>query len=292
MSSELKVNVSWIKTHRICPRKSHYENVLHRVPEGDKPSALDAGTLFHKAMDALYHPSEMGESYTISNIDEEFGRMLSEGEVGIEGYDEWTETLRPMVQAWTPPSDWTFISTEQQFELTLPNGINCQGTIDAAVEWNGKLWHLQYKTTHSSTKPEVYAELQRTDWHECVYHRMLEKSFPDHIVGGTILVLVKKLSAKRLADSPLAGLTIHYLDRSDEVVANALVDMAVETNSIIQEIKGVRHIMHDPQQCGGPYKNKLCPYREVCFGTEDINGSKFKTVESRYAPDSSEAGDA
>jgi hypothetical protein len=293
MSSELKVNTSWLKRHRQCPAQAHYEYVLKRIPDEDKAVALDAGSLFHKAMDLLHGPpNELGETWNMAQVDEEITRMLGAGEIGLGGYDEWCESLRLVAKEWTPPSDWEFLATEKEYEVTLPNGIVCRGILDSVIRWNGKIWHGQYKTTHASTKEAVYAEIQRTDWHECVYHRMLQNAYPSDIIGGTILILVKKLSAKRVSAAPLAGLTLWYLDRSDEVVANALVDMAMETNTIIQEMKSVRRVTRDPQQCGGPYKNRLCPYREVCVGTEDINGKHFRTAEDRYEASASPGEDA
>jgi hypothetical protein len=264
------INISLLKQWLECPTKAYYQSIINRVLP-TKPKALDLGTMWHQAMWARSN-----------NMDVK--KVLGTLDIPAETWTEWDNTLAralPLVE---------FMDGEEELAaekgLSIPNfikGLPLVGTLDNIVKWNGKIWHRQYKTLGGTTPVAVFAELQRTDWHECGYHKMLQLEYPEETIGGTILYSVRKLSPKQFKENP-AGCIVEPLimTRSQEIVEGALDDMYEVAENILNNIGDAKMPLRYPSSCGGPFRNLMCSYREVCYGNKKISSNDFISVEPRY----------
>lgn len=268
-------NVSMLKTFVKCPQMGHYEHILRRVSKR-RSDALTQGTMWHKAMECKSQ-----------NLDYE-PYVLALYPYDREVWDQCLGKIAPLV---TFPKEEKVLEVEK--ELHLPdfcNGLPLVGRLDAIVEFQGRIWHRQYKTI-AATKPlHVFVETQRVDWHECAYQRMLELAYPGREIGGTILYVTKKINKKTLESNPESAIVPpFYLTRSDEIVANALIDMEKVAATIVS-MEDV-WILQNPLSCAGPFGNSLCPFFNVCFENGDVmDDDLFESREERYEVQSGESG--
>ena len=264
------INVSLLKQWIECPTKAYYQSILRRVPP-TKPKALDLGTMWHQAMWARSNNLDVKE-------------VLDALDIPAETWTEWDNTLAralPLVEFMEGEEE---LAAEKQ--LSIPRfikGLPLVGTLDNIVKWNGKIWHRQYKTLGGTTPVAIFAELQRTDWHECGYHKMLQLEYPEETIGGTILYIVRKLSPTRFRDNP-AGCIVPPLimARSQDIVDEALDDMYDVAMNLFKSLHEIPMPLRYPHSCGGPFRNSMCSYREVCYGNKKISSTDFITAEPRY----------
>lgn len=259
----MKISVSDLKLHVTCPTKFHYVYNLKRGVDREEP-AQEIGSFAHEILDlklnrALWRP----------RLDE------------IETTAKDWPALKLMLQVWEPHPDWKIHAVEKEYSLGLPSGDTLVGRPDAVVEYLGGFWHLQHKTIASSKPPATFTEIQRTDWHECVYQRMLEEA-GYRPFKGTILNMLRKLSVKTLLDNPHAGIVTTYAPRSENEVNQALFDITMRLGRIHTENK-IEVREKTRQSCGGHFGNSLCPYKGVCDGWLEINSNAFVDIKDRYA---------
>jgi hypothetical protein len=244
-----------------------------RVPP-TKSTALDVGTIWHQAMFAKEEHLNINE-------------VLSKIEASPEAWEEWRNTLEkalPFVKFMDGE-----VGLGSEVELEIPDFVGkipLKGRLDRIVKWNGKIYHRQYKTLAASKPISVFMELQRTDWHECGYHAMLETKYPLEEIGGTILYIARKMS-KTFFNKESPELALVYpppiMTRRSNVIDEAFNTMQRVGKNIINAVEhGLGEIDKHPHACGGPNQNSMCPYRNVCFGNLSIGSDAFITVENRY----------
>jgi hypothetical protein len=151
---------SIIETMARCPRRGFYSYWLNRAVT-KKSHPLSWGSAVHKFMEVLE------------------GRYLTDGQDLTQASTYRSEAIKAGATYWSedPPlghkRDWmtmerlikTFdacfefwlreknmgqrqvLHTEQAFTITLPNGREFGGRIDQLLEWNGRLWIRDFKTT-------------------------------------------------------------------------------------------------------------------------------------------------
>lgn len=273
------VSVSWIKDHEICPTFAYNRNVKLRGPAANAV-ALSVGSIWHEAMAARLR----GETFAAS-LDTMSPRVA----------DEWA-VLAPVANAWDVPADWQVELVEH--EMRLPAGPHTfVGRLDALVKWNESWWHVQHKTLAQGVPIEVFAEQQRTDWHECLYQRMAEHA-DYRPFAGTILNICRKLSKSVRRDGnmverhPLEFLVEPmYLRRSDQIVDAAILDMMQIAGDIEDEIGSRRRISKNRSACAGAFRNSLCVYKGCCDGGITLDDEQFVDLEVRYADVEKDAND-
>lgn len=265
------ISVSQIKRYMECPAKAHYEYTLHRGGLR-KSEALELGSLVHIFFDAVLS----GKVWEVE-IEEALAALEPIQSVELS---EAFDILRPALELWKPQDDWRVVSVEQ--ELQIPCGSHTLvGRLDGIVEWNGGYWHLQHKTLGATVPVGVYCEQQRTDWHESVYHRMAESAGYRPFLG-TILNIVRKLSAKAVVANPASSIVPpQYLPRTTEDVDGALSDLEQTINDIADP---TRRIVKNRCACAGPYRNSLCEFKPVCDGDDTLDSPNYRDLEIRYAP--------
>lgn len=256
------ISVSDLKLHVTCPMKFNYAYRLKRGIDYLE-DAQDLGTVAH---DVLRLKLQKNDDWKVRVEDACKAK-------------EWP-SVKEILKVWEPDPRWEIIHVEK--ELRLPIGQHTLvGRPDAVVRWLDGYWHLQHKTMASSRPPALFAEVQRTDWHEAVYQRMLEaEGFTPF--KGTILNMIRKLALKNVIDDPMKAVEIAYLPRSKEEVDKAMWDIGRRIERIDFESLYPHNIEMTRQSCGGMFGNRLCAYKGVCDGWLDINSPSFVNIEPRY----------
>ena len=246
----MRINISALNRYLECPRKWWYEYVLGRG-RASRSQALMDGILWHQVVS---------------------------GEVELpEDAPPW---MKPAFEAWLEwkekHSDIAILDTEVTLEAPLgPHTLF--GRLDALVEWEGKLWHLQHKTMAKSRPLDVLIRTQKRSFHEHAYKHLviahttpgLEK-YPDWVpewgrlpYGGTILVVCKKITT---------ALPIHveYLTINGGH-EEAMLELQSIINSMACVIVPTEHPIQNRNSCAGPYLNSLCWAIDACDGIRSID---------------------
>lgn len=262
----------WVK----CPQRCVNQHILRRVSP-KRSDALTQGTIWHAAMEAKARGEDIDtrlEALNLSFYDREI-------------WNKQMGRIAPLVEF---PEEEELIGTEVQMQNNdIYWSIPLIGRLDAIVKFQGKYWHRQYKTLSATVPVDVFSELCRVDWHESAYETMLKEKYGEKNVGGTILYIARKINQKQIDANPKSALApAFYLQRQSHEVERAMYDM----QGIAREIMTTMHYpIRHTQECGGPYRNSLCPYFSVCHGVDVItNDSLFNLEEDRYAVQDGKSG--
>ena len=263
---------SLISSHGRCPRMSFYKSWLGRAPTW-KNYALKWGGAYHLFREALE------------------GMYMARGEV-VHPYD-YAEAISLALESWGDPPpvghkrDWMtnerFIKTlelsytrwemekrsgkrrvlmsEQPFTLELPSGKVFGGIIDQVVEWRGKLWIRDFKTTSRMG----YSYAQGFD--------------PSHQMSGYVH------AAQRLSGRPVEGVIIEtvYNNKSkgpeiyEHLSTRSEGNLEMWQASIESEI---RNINRHEEEGFFPMRTEACNDYGGCFFREACQKEYWTSTES------------
>jgi len=149
---------SVMSTHQGCPRKMFYQYRLNRASAG-KNFPIQFGISYHKFRDVL-------ETHWLKMQDMEAAQLYYDDAVlaASEGWEDppvghkheyltlsrLRTTMADSFLKWREEkinARLVVIHTERPFDLELPSGRRFGGRIDQLLEWNGKLWLRDFKTT-------------------------------------------------------------------------------------------------------------------------------------------------
>ena len=246
----MRINISALNKYLECPRKWWYEYVLGRG-RTSRSQALADGILWHQ---------------------------IVSGEVDLPG--DAPPWMKPAYEAW---EDWQETHSDvlilcREMTLEAPLGPHTLfGRLDALVEWEGKLWHLQHKTMAKSRPLDVLIRTQKRSFHEHAYAHLVKHNkpvraservngvYPAIPYGGTILVVCKKITT---------ALPIHV----EYLTINGGHDEAMrEMLTIIDRMtwdraEGQKFLpFQNRNSCAGPYLNSLCWAIDACDGLRSID---------------------
>jgi len=137
------------KLMKECLRKYFYRIVLGRVqPENITPPWFPWGTALHKFYE---HLETKGLAFAIIEANK-FKPSLSEEfkKFGFLDKTRFIKTVNAIVQAnqaEKAQGALKVIATEQPFNVELPDGSFIGGRFDQVIEWRGKIWIRDFKTT-------------------------------------------------------------------------------------------------------------------------------------------------
>lgn len=252
------------------------ENVLLRVPLG-RSVALEVGSTWHIAMETYLKTKDKHLAHL--EIDNHLIKLND-----LKVLAGW-HAIEPAFNAWEWPDEWQLLEVEKLIEYRFgsPFELILQGRLDGLVKWNGIYWHLQHKTLSPSTPLPVYFAYMQRDWHECWYEfACREAGYTPY--GGTILNIVRKLSAGTILKDPKSALCTQYIPRPWEIVKKAMLDLELIGNQLSVDRDFPGAILQNRSMCAGRFGNSLCPYLDVCNGVANLDDdSLFKTIEDRYA---------
>jgi hypothetical protein len=141
-----------------CPRKGYYQYWLNRAPSGTN-YAIQFGLGYHKyreILEKLYlkdpnrddWPMYHAVAYDVAVKGWENPPIGHSKEYLVE--TRLRTTCDQAFENWKQEKDagiFNVLFTEQAFELILPNGKRYGGRFDQLLEWHGKLWIRDFKTT-------------------------------------------------------------------------------------------------------------------------------------------------
>lgn len=247
----MKTNISAVQAYLECPRLWYHKYILKRGIESDS-EALRLGTIWHQI-------------------------CADEREIELSD-PEWMHSALTEFDLWKlEHPEVKFLGVEVEMEAEL-GGHTLIGRLDSLIEWNGKLWHGQHKTTAATTNIPIFTKLISRSFHEHGYRLMVEQKYGKPY-GGTILFIAKKLSDKAISEgkspfmveflpitpgSALLDDLKRIIDRMcpDSIAPNQFMDPGEESNWGLP--------VQNPDACGGRFKNHLCEYIDVCEGKMSI----------------------
>jgi hypothetical protein len=260
---------------------AHYEYDLLKAPIGQVAVALGVGTVVHAAFEALLSGGDWKAESEKALANMSLNTPRDEKLEKIHA--EWDAVSLCIERAWKTPDDWEIIAVEKEMEVKCGRHV-IVGRLDSIVRWNGGLWHLQHKTVPTNKVLAIYAEQQRTDWHESAYQAMIEVEYPEQDVSGTLLNCIRKLSTKAAIEKPHTAFERFYLPRSKEEVDEAFTHMEQEIDDIEEERLSQRLIIKNRSFCAGAWGNSICAFKEVCDGVVSIDDTeRFSNTEPRYS---------
>lgn len=232
----MRTNISAIQTYLECPRMWYHKYILKRGIETDS-EALRLGTTWHQIC---------ASERDIELSDPEWMHAA------LTGFDLWKED-HPEVK---------FLGVEVEMSCQL-GAHTLIGRLDSLIEWNGKLWHGQHKTTAATTNIPIFSKLISRSFHEHGYRKMVEDKYGKPY-GGTILFIAKKLTDKALSEGK-SPFSVEYLPIHGDLMDDLLV---IISNMYRANLQG--EYPQNPDSCGGRFKNHLCDYIDVCEGKMKI----------------------
>lgn len=240
----MRINISALNRYLECPRKWYYEYILGRGRASRSQALLD-GILWHQVVS---------------------------GEVELPG--DAPPWMKPAFEAWLEwkekHSDITILGTELPLEAPLgPHTLF--GRLDALVDWEGKLWHMQHKTMAKSRPLDVLIRTQKRSFHEHAYKHLITHTIlkdgrlptvtgahVDRPYGGTILVVCKKITT---------ALPIHveYLTINGGH-EEAMTEVLTVVSRMAWDKAEARRFspFQNRNSCAGPYLNSLCWAIDAC----------------------------
>lgn len=286
------LSISDIKLHVVCPQLFHHR-IISRRSTNTPMQALELGKLVHLALDRKSKGEPHWLELTVSDSEAAINDAEdTRGQVVATGVHTQLLHLLPHLENWQQPQTWETVASELELRTEL-GGHTLAGRLDVLVRWDGALWHLQYKTLGSSQPPHVFAEAQRTDWHESIYQRLVELHYPEEKIGGTILLIIRKLSKKALSENQ-SPFELHYLTRAAALVDKAWADVERRLDQITKELHWADTqpneylsgaeipIEQTRSACAGRFGNSLCEYKPVCDGKISLDHPSYIDIEPRY----------
>jgi len=282
-----KINVSRIQDSFKCEVYAHNRWRLGAQPvfEG---VPMRIGSAWHAAMESLMKGGSLDMAHqaaanVLSTVDES---MLPEKK--LDEFIEQSELVRFLIPHVSFPPEWEILQVETELQMNLEalDGtiITLRGRPDAVIRWNGKLWHVQHKTTNKSVSWPFYEQAIARSFHEAAYTAMLEASkLYSEPVAGTVLLGMRKLSlasAKKDPQSCFHRAFIPVMDRARALQTIVRRGSYILKEDVVFEADMPLQLLQNRDSCLGSFKNMPCAFLEVCNGQRKLEDpAYFKHVD-------------
>lgn len=289
MKERLAFDTSITQTSQRCPRKAQYQYFYNRSGAGrNVPIAF--GLAYHKFREVLerqYLDICMKQGMELNKVSGAIYKIAL-GE-GMEGYEDpplehkkayltrgrlqlsceqafmnWTSEKRKGI--------FTVLEAEQAFQLELPDGTLFGGRFDQVLEWNGKLWVKDFKTTGRMGK-DYPRQFDPND--QITAYTWAASKLSGRRVGGVIIEVVYNTKSVGPTHFPFVSA------RTDAHIEEWLRDVQMET-------KLLRSYYEDnyfPKRTTGCGDFGGCYFRECCAMSSDKMREAWllaKTIESEW----------
>lgn len=287
----MDINISQILDFQRNEMDWYYKYVRKRVPR-KRSTALDVGTWFHSLMEFYFksrrdHPDGIPNPKSWAAMEAAKLRIEQSHRYADSEFDRITwSLLNDFSDHWDLAFEPTSIhSVEEPFRIQLPSSSHhLIGIPDTTVWIHKKLWHLQHKTTSSTTMPVYIATAQR--WlHELAYAFAISEiaDLEPSEYGGTYLNVARKLSAKARLENPRSMFVQELIPLDDRQINHAITDIV----RIADRMERIRNNKEQPIQNRladtNSWGNALSPYFEVNLGLTSLDDdSLFQDLETRY----------
>jgi len=298
----VRVNVSAVKAFQRSESEWYYAYHLGRVPRRPE-KALELGTIWHQLMEAWtlgMTKEEAKRDATIEVARKSRAWQLDPAiaPIFIEDFHKEVEHLYNLFdlhEERITPEELLLVERPIEMPLlrTSPSSSThaLLGRPDRVIRMQGRLWHVQNRTLSDRTPIAVYLSAAGRDLHELAYAALICHFYnePLSAYGGTWMNIVRKISRKRLAESPAEAFVQEFIPIDAHQVTMALEDIALVCDRMEEIATMRRRPMHTRDADKVAYGKTLSPYFGVYTGAETIEDDRlFRNAESRYAEDAVE----
>lgn len=196
------------KTFKQCPRKYFYRMVLGRVaPNGIWDAVFAWGSSFHKSLEVLYETDHSGKAM---DAGQKLFKPPTHSKFMYQTKDRWLATFIELVKFYNDErakGQIKVMAIEQPFKFQFPDGIVIGGRWDQLLEWNGRIWVRDWKTTSK----EIQWFSQELDPNDqamryiyaasALQYGINEAGVPNRVVDGVLFTAIRNMKT--------VGPTIH-----------------------------------------------------------------------------------
>jgi hypothetical protein len=280
---------SILTTSQRCPRKALYQYFYNRAADG-RNVPIGFGLAYHKFREVLelnYLKVCVGDGRDLQEVAPSLFKLalyealdgyenppeahnkayLSRGRLELtceQAFVEWMAEKRKNI--------FVVLEAEQAFQLPLPSGDLFGGRFDQILEWNGKLWIRDFKTTSRMGRD---------------YHRMFDPN--DQMTAYT-------WAASQLSGRPVQGVIIEVVYNTKTQGPKHHSIVSARTQAHIDEwLRNVQIAINDlnsyvesgyfPMRTTGCNDYGGCYFRDCCAMSSEVMRTAWletKTIESHW----------
>lgn len=149
MAEPLSLSTTAVATAMQCMARYNYRNNLHLVTKPSGTSvALRRGIWIHSCLEAIHHGKGYGRLLT------DLAQWALDNDVPAETVEDVqtqvTHIMAGYTRYWDDQPAWETlkpVASEVPLDLLLPNGDHLTCTVDTIVEWKGRLFIMEHKST-------------------------------------------------------------------------------------------------------------------------------------------------
>lgn len=286
----MKVSVSEIKAFLTDQQEWQYAYILKRSPKRIE-TALEVGSFWHVLMENFYKKSRSkpaaltaAQEWLVERLD------IPMDSNDLEKYEKIQTECAKLMQLfslhWSDPCpESETIAVEQPIEHIV-QGYALIGKPDRIIRYQDKFWHMQHRTLSDRTNIPLYLEAAQRDLHELVYAYLCVNHYnlTYDRWGGTLFNIVRKLSQKRIDESPESAFVQAFIP----IDKRQIFDAIAEVRQVFTDMEGIRAGIRTPianrDMEKGRFGNVLSPYFKVKTGELKLdNDTFFSNTIDRYA---------
>lgn len=286
----MDINISQVLDFQRSEMDWYFKYVRKRVPKG-RSTALDVGTWWHSLMEIYFKSLQAGPGppspKSWAAIEGARLRIEQSALYQDSTFDSQTRALLEDFSAyWSlafEPS--AIVRVESPFRIPLPETEHFLiGIPDTIVTIQNKLWHLQHKTTGTST-PSIYIASAQRWLHELAYAWAISHDFGITVgeYGGCYLNVARKLSAKARHENPQSMFIQELIPIDHLQVESAIRDISCIAERMSRIASGKAAPIQNRLADTNPWGSALSPYFAVNLGLASLDDdSVFQDLETRY----------
>jgi PD-(D/E)XK nuclease superfamily len=288
------LNRSRISTFLDCPRKYHHEYNPHPdAPHGLEPhrtsEALRIGLAFHRFLEVWYTLLDTSSEERMTASLTAAALILLEtapsDNLPAFGSPDEEETIalrveslcRDYVRKWSTTEPFTVLKPELEFLAPLGSGHFLKGRTDAIVEYLGRVWLLENKTT--SYLGQSYVKRFHFSHQLISYKYGVQHALGTPIAGAMLNAVRKPNYRAKVSHSEFLRETIQVTDDQVEHMLSTFTIVADE----IEQRDDPASAASWPQNTNRCQDYGGCPWFAVCaLGAEARPGPLYKARSADY----------
>lgn len=201
-----------VKTFKECPRKYFYRMVLGRTkPEGEWASVFAWGTSVHKFLEVLYETGDSGAA-TMAAI--KLWKPVTKETFAFQTKERLIKIFAHLAQFHDnekSSNNMKILGIEQPFNLRFKDDNIIGGRFDQIVNWNGRVWIRDWKTTSKMIQywkkgldPNDQA-IRYIYSMSSLHFGQDDNGYPNKVIDGVIFVAIQSMKS---VDCKIESVTI------------------------------------------------------------------------------------
>lgn len=229
-----------VKTFKECPRKYFYRMALGRTkPEGEWASVYAWGTAIHKFLEKLY---ETGDAGLALQEGIKLWKPVTKDKFDFQTKDRMLKTFVALAAFYnneTSKGNVKVLGIEQPFNVRFKDGHIIGGRFDQIVNWNGRVWIRDWKTTSKMIQywkkgldPNDQA-IRYIYAMSALHFGVDANGYPNKVIDGIMFVAIQNMKSKEAhIESVTIGKNIGQIRRwvDDQVFVHKMMDACREAD--------------------------------------------------------------